>query len=116
MNSNFQIAARHIGWGDPAVGGLYFVGIEQTLDWLPHELEKYATETGDSDGCLYDRVDGSLSNRDQTATKVTFWVSKIASRRSANYPDRNVYQERLLWREGSEVFNGNLSGTIVPLV
>jgi hypothetical protein len=108
MNANFEIAAHHIGWGDPAESGLFFVGIEETLHWRPEDLERYTNANRDADGATYDPVDGANSDRKQTQTQIPQWVSKIACQVSQTRLDWREYRSTRLWLPDSHVFNANL--------
>lgn len=108
MNANFEIAARHIGWGDPAENGLFCVGIEETLHWRPQDLDKYRNRETDTGGLTHDSVDGTSDDREHTRTRIPHWVCQIACRVSRSGLNGPTYQRTRLWRPGSQVFNGNL--------
>ncbi len=108
MNSNFEIAARHVGWGDPAESGLFFVGIEETLHWRPQDLDRYRNGGASNGGLTYDPVDDTPDNRGHTKTRIPYWTANIACRVSRSGKDPRTYQRTQLWRSRSQVFNCNL--------
>jgi hypothetical protein len=108
LASNFSIAARHIGWGDPIGDGLFFVGIEETLHWRLQDLDKYRNQGNARSGLTYDPCDGPEDSRERTKTRIPYWSANIACRVSRSEKNASIYRHTRLWRPNSQVFNANL--------
>jgi hypothetical protein len=117
---NFDLVARHIGFGDPENHGLYFVGIEE------------GTYTYESEGQIRTKL--ALMCRDGDITydpspdppngdwprfrvrgwtgQVPDWTAKVARAVSKHCMgtgmDWRTYREQYLWVRGWRVFNANL--------
>ncbi len=113
MNKNFEKVSRHIGWGDPDRGGLWFIGIEETLAWRQCDVDRLARlKNGEF---TYDPVAADAEDQraaDRTRTRIPEWESKIACRLSANAVaksmDWRAYRDECLWFDGQRVFSANL--------
>jgi hypothetical protein len=107
--SNFEIAARHIGWGDPAENGLFFVGIEETLHWRQQELDRYRKQQASQGKLTWDPCveEDTSDDRKRTKTRIPYWTASIASQVCRSGKDRDSYQ-RTLWQPDTQVFNANL--------
>jgi hypothetical protein len=113
MSTNFQRVARHVGWGDPKGHGLWFVGIEETLEWRQEHVDRLPEPKG-KEG-TYTRVDPDESDpraAERTWTRIPEWESKIACKVSRDATEKRMswsaYRDKCLWLDGSGIFSANL--------
>jgi hypothetical protein len=105
---------QHIGWGDPAENGLFFVGIEETLSWRAEDIARHSENSVQEGGLTYYAAEGNPDDRPRTKTRIPQWVSKIACRTSKSFRNHadskawSKYSDQRLWMKGSGVFNANL--------
>lgn len=94
-NDEFNIANQYLGWGDPD-GGLWCIGTDEGTDFTSNNLEE-----------MKGRQFDYLQSDKKITSPVATVVAKIASRLS-NAQDWEEYRDKVLWRQGSKVFNGNI--------
>ena len=101
----FEIINRWLGLGDPR-NGLWFVGIEEGGVWPVDSPEKIK-ETRVRISSEYNRTYTSFEKAPANTFPIATVTAKIACQISQT-SDWRKYRNKILWLEGSQVFNTNL--------
>lgn len=115
MTEYFNVINEYLGWGDPAQGGLWFVGLEEAGESKEKDIIELRQRLN---GRLYEPiVAGQLRKNYETYcsegkryTTTNLIMSKIVihSGFEKEYEDPREYWFGKLFQEGSKVFQSNL--------
>lgn len=94
-NANFAAVSGRLGWGDPE-GGVWFIGIEEGLQFDRETIEGYKKES-------YEPLPADADLGWLVATKVARIMASLLG-----HGDHYAYRDSLLYRKGSKVFSGNV--------
>ncbi len=107
----FKIVNKLLGWGDPK-NGLLFIGVEEGCSWqCDSSSEIIETKKKIQEIASKSQSHITYENSEERGSvnwPIAIVTSKIASRVSSSELDWREYRKKLLWLNGSQVFNGNL--------